>query len=210
MVMSGRLIVLVPIVLAVLLLSGCAAGEGSLTAGPVAASAQPTIGVLARNGDIEPTGPRPTEQPQSARETFSGGEVLSEGQNLRYESFEPLFQVITTQQALRSFWQTYLPPGAPLPQVDFEHSFVLAGIQGNKSTGGFGISFTGLQPQGDEVRVITDWTEPGCSDIVDMGFTQPYTVLRVDSSLLTSSGALIFLFETETGRHLGRVPATLP
>lgn len=208
--MSGRLCVLVSIILAALLLSGCAAGEAGLTAGPVAASPQPTIGVLPGNGDIEPTGPRPTEQPQSARETFAGAKLLSEGQNLRYESFEPLFQVITTQQALRSFWQTYLPPGTPLPQVDFEHSFVLAGIQGNKSTGGFGISFTSLQQQGDEVRVITDWTEPGCSDSVDMGFTQPYTVLRVDSSLLTNNGALIFLFETETGRNLSRVSATIP
>ncbi|MGD8905011.1 MAG: hypothetical protein PVI67_15720 [Anaerolineae bacterium] len=60
------------------------------------------------------------------------------------------------------------------------------------------------------MRVITKWTEPGCSDIVDMGITQPYTVLRVDSSLLTSGGTLSFLFETETGRHLGRVSAPIP
>ena len=196
-------------VLTALLLGGCGAAGTGPTAGQEAASPQSTTPVLPGNGDIEPTGPRPTEHPQSTRETFAGAEVLSEGQNLRYDSFEPLFQVITTQQALDSFWQTYLP-GIPLPQVDFERSLVVAGIQGQKSTGGYGISFTGLEQEGDEVRVITKWTEPGCSDIVDMGLTQPYTVLRADSSLLTNGGALIFLFETETGRHLGRVSATIP
>ena len=161
------------------------------------------------NGDIAPSGPMPTEPPPPARQTFAGAEVLSEGQNLRYSSPERLFQVITTQQALDSFWQTYLP-GITLPQVGFDRSFVLAGIQGQKSTGGFGISFTGLEQEGDEVRVITKWTEPGCSDSVDMGFTQPYTVLRVDSTLLANRGALVFLFETEPGRHLGRASATIP
>ena len=207
--MSGRPFILVVALLGALLLSGCVAGEAGLTTGPVEASPQPTTAVLPGNGDIEPTGPRPTQQPQSARETFAGAETLSEGQNLRYDSFEPLFQVITTQQALGSFWQAYLP-GITLPQVDFERSFVLAGIQGEKSTGGFGISFTGLEQHGNEVRVITRWTEPGCSDAVDMGFTQPYTVLRVDASLLASKGALVFLFETDAGRHLGRVRASIP
>jgi hypothetical protein len=195
--------------LTALLLGGCGAAETGPTAGQEAASPQSTAQVAPDNGDIERTGPSPTQHPQSAREIFAGAEVLAEGQNLRYNSYEPFFQVITTQQALDSFWQTYLP-GTPLPQVDFQHSFVLAGIQGNKSTGGFGISFTGLEQEGDNVRVITDWTEPGCSDIVDMGITQPYTVLRADSSLLTNGGALSFLFETETGRHLGSVSATIP
>jgi hypothetical protein len=209
MVLSGKHVILAMIMLTALLLGGCVAAETGPTAGQEAASLQSTTQVLPDNGDIEPTGPSPTQHPQSARETFAGAEVLAEGQNLRYNSYERLFQVITTQQALDSFWQTYLP-GTPLPQVDFQRSFVLAGIQGLKSTGGFGISFTGLEQEGDEVRVITKWTEPGCSDIVDMGITQPYTVLRVDSSLLTNGGTLSFLFETETGRHLGRVSAPIP
>ena len=207
--MSGKHVILVMTILTALLLGSCGAAGTGPTAGQEAASPQSATQVLPGNGDIEPTGPRPAEQPQSARETFAGAEVLSEGQNLRYNSYQRLFQVITTQQALDSFWQTYLP-GTPLPQVDFQRSFVLAGIQGLKSTGGYGISFTGMEQEGDEVRVITKWTEPGCSDIVDMGITQPYTVLRVDSSLLTNGGALIFLFETEIGRHLGGVSATIP
>jgi hypothetical protein len=208
MVLPGKHIMLVTMLTA-LLLGGCGAAETGPTAGPVATSPQSTTQVQPDNKDIQPTGPSPAQHPQSARETFAGAEVLSEGQNLRHNSYERLFQVITTQQALDSFWQTYLP-GTPLPQVDFQRSFVLAGIQGPKSTGGYGISFTGLEQEGHEVHVITKWTEPGCCDIVDMGLTQPYTVLRVDSSLLTNRGAIIFLFETETGRHLGRVSATIP
>lgn len=207
--MAGRFCTLLSIILAGLLLVGCAAGETGLTTGPLSASPQPTE-ALARSGDIAPAGPRPTEPPPPARETFAGAEVLSEGQNLQYDRPEPLFQVITTQKALDSFWQSYMPQGTPLPQVDFERSFVLVGIQGNMSTGGYGISFTGLEQHGDEVRVITQWAEPGCSDSVDMGFTQPYTVLRVDSTLLTDRGALVFAFETEAGRNLGRASATIP
>lgn len=165
---------------------------------------------LRGNGDIAPDGPRPTEALPPARETFAGSQVLSEGQSARYDHSERLFQVITTQQALSSFWQTYMPQGTAPPEVDFQRSFVLAGFQGVRSTGGYGISFAGLAQDGDEVRVMTAWREPGASDSVDMAFTQPYTVLRVDSSLLASRGALVFLFETEAGRELGRVLATIP
>lgn len=209
MVVSDRLLVLVSTILAALLLSGCGAVEPDLTAAPVAASPQQPADALPANGDIEPTGPRPTQHPQSVRETFAGADMVSQGQNLRYGSPEPLFQVITTQQALDSFWQAYLP-GTTMPQVDFQSSFVLAGIQGVKSTGGYGISFTGLEQNGDEVRIMTELTEPAASESVDMTFTQPYTVLRVDSKALAAHGALTFVFETEAGTELGHAQATIP
>jgi hypothetical protein len=209
MLVSGRLLVLIPAILTALLLSGCGAGEDGLTTARVAASPQPKTGVLPGNGDIEPTGPGLAGRLPPTRETFVGTEVLSQGQNLRHNSPQPLFRVITTQQTLRSFWQTYLSQGATTPQVDFQRSFVLAGIQGVKPTGGYSISFTGLEQDGNEVRVITEWTEPAGTDSVDMTFTQPYTVLRVDSTLLTSKGALFFVFETGAGRKLGRVAASI-
>jgi hypothetical protein len=208
--LPGGLAALVSVLLAGLLLVGCGAEEAGLTSGPETASTQPTTEVFPRNGDIEPAGPKPTEAPQIGWQTFAGSEVLSEGQSLRYESSEPLFKVITTQQALDSFWQTYLSQGMTPPQVDFERSFVLVGIMGVKSTGGYGISFTGLEQDGDVVRVITEWTEPAGADSVDMSFTQPYIVLRVDSTQLASPGALVVFFETEAGQQLGRVPATIP
>lgn len=208
--MSGRLLVPVSAILAALLLSACGAGEDGLKAVPGAASPQPTTGVLPANGDIEPTGPRPTQPPRPAGETFAGAELLSQGQNLRYSSPKPLFQVITTEGALKSFWQTYLAQAATTPEVDFERAFVLTGIQGAKSTGGHSISFTGLEQDGNEVRVITELTEPDASESVDMTFTQPYIVLRVNSTRLASRGALVFVFETEAGEELGRVPTTIP
>jgi hypothetical protein len=162
-----------------------------------------------RDGDIEPSGPRPTAPLPPGRETFAGAEVLAQGQSLRYEDSEPLFQVITTQQALNELWQTYMPRGVTRPEIDFGNAFVLVGIQGAKSSGGYDIFFTDLQQAGEEVRVITQWTEPAGDEPVEMTFTQPYVVVQVDASLLTSKGALTFLFQTEAGQELGRVPATI-
>jgi hypothetical protein len=162
-----------------------------------------------RDGDIEPTGPRPTDPPPAGAVTFAGAEVLAGGQSLRYDDPEPLFQVITTQQALNEFWQAYMPRGMTRPQVDFGNSFVLVGIQGAKSSGGYGISFTGLEQAGDQVRVITQWTEPAGDEPVEMTFTQPYVVVRVDAAQLATRGALTFVFETEAGQELGRMSAAV-
>lgn len=208
--MPGRLAILISALLAGLLLAGCGTGEVGLTAGSEAALPQQPAQTHPGNRDIEPTGPLTTGPPPPIRQSFAGSQVLSEGQNLRYSSYEPLFQVITTQGTLDSFWQTYLPQGPTAPQVDFARSFVLAGIQGVKSTGGYAISFTGLEQDGQELRVTTEWIEPVCDEPASMSFTQPYTVLRVDSAMLTEKGALVFVFETERGKQLGRVAAIIP
>jgi hypothetical protein len=181
----------------------------SISGGELARVDKPAGQAAPRDGDIEPSGPRPTEPPLPGRETFAGAEVLAKGQSLRYEDAEPLFQVITTQQALNELWQTYMPRGVNRPEVDFGNAFVLVGIQGAQSSGGYDIFFTGLEQEGQQVRVLTQWTEPAGDEPVEMTFTQPYVVIRVDTSLLESKGALTFLFETEAGQELGRVPATI-
>ena len=93
-----------------------------MMAGPGVPSPQPATEALHSSGDSAPSGPRPMEPLPLAGETFAGAELLSEGQNLRYDSAEPLFQVITTQQALDSFWQAYLPGMLP-HEVDFARGY---------------------------------------------------------------------------------------
>jgi hypothetical protein len=164
---------------------------------------------LAQNRDVEPIEPVSTEPPPPVSEAFSGAQVLAEGDRLPYEDPKPLFLVITTQQGLDQFWKTYLPGGGGAPQVDWTDAFVLAGIQGNKSTGGYHIRFVGIEQQGEEVRVITELVTPPPDQPVDMAFSQPYMVVLVDAEPLSTRGALTFVFETPAGVDLACVSATV-
>jgi hypothetical protein len=164
---------------------------------------------VVQDGDIAPTGPRPTEPAPPASEVFAGAQVLAEGEHLQYDDPQPRFLVITTQEGLNEFWQTYLPGVKPVPQVDFKGSFVLAGIQGAKSSGGYSIRFSALKESGDTVRVITDLVEPAPDEPAEMVFTQPYIVVQVNVEQLATRGALTFIFETSSGEELARMSATV-
>jgi hypothetical protein len=164
---------------------------------------------LTQNRDIAPAEPMPTDPMPPMIEAFAGAQVLAEGDRLLYEDPEPRFLVLTTQQELDQFWKTYLPGGSGVPQVDWTDAFVLAGIQGNKSTGGYDVSFEGLEQQGGEVRVVTELMTPSPDEPVDMAFSQPYVVVLIDEGALASRGALTFVFETPGGMELARVPATI-
>jgi hypothetical protein len=164
---------------------------------------------FAQNRDIEPKEPKPTEPGMVASEVFAGAEVIAEGEHLRYEDAEPRFFALTSQQALEEFWQAFRPEAGAVPALDFGESFVLAGIQGAKNSGGYDIRFTSLEQSGDEVRVVTEMAEPPADEPVEMTFTQPYIVIRVDKDQLSSRGTLTFVFQAADGELLEQVPATV-
>ncbi len=151
------------------------------------------------------------EEPGPASEPFKGATVLSEGDQLRYEELDAEFLVITDQESWASFWRSYAPEGqTEAPQVNFDTAFVLVGVQGVKSTGGYEISFRDLEQSGDEVRVLTDIQEPAAGEQAEAAFTQPYTIVEVDTARLTAPGPLTFVFETDSGERLGQVTQTVP
>lgn len=164
---------------------------------------------LAENRDLEPTGPKPTEPLPSAGELFAGAQVLAKGDQLRYEDPEPRFFVFTTQPELEGFWQTYQPAVRSVPQVDWTGAFVLAGIAGNKSTGGYDIRFVDFEQEGHEVRVVTELVTPPADQPAEMAFTQPYLVILVEAETLASRGALNFIFATPAGEALAELSATV-
>jgi hypothetical protein len=148
--------------------------------------------------------------PPLASVPVPGATVLAQGLQLKYEEPNPRFFVIADDGAWADFWQTYTPEGQTAsPPVDFGTSFVLVGVQGVKSTGGYNITFSDLRQSGDEVHVVTDLREPAPGESAEMAFTQPYIIVQVESAHLTTRGPLTFIFETAAGQELGRVTQTL-
>jgi hypothetical protein len=171
------------------------------------------VQTVGENRDLEPVGSRPTNAPAPGVGTvpFPGATVLAQGLQLAYDNPSPRFLVVTGEDGWTEFWQTYAPEGQrAAPPVDWGTAFVLAGIQGNKSTGGYSIAFAGLEQVGDEVRVTTRLTQPEAGGIAEPAFTQPYTIVQVELARLASRGELSFVFETEGGEELGRVTHAIP
>ncbi len=149
-------------------------------------------------------------RPEETAGPMQGATVLAGGQQLAVDDPEPEFLVIADESTWSTFWQTYAPEGhTESPDVDFDSSFVLVGIQGAKSTGGYDIAFSGLRLDGDQLHVLTDLEEPVSGESAEAAFTQPYTIVQVDSERVASGGALTFIFETEDGRELARVTETI-
>lgn len=139
--------------------------------------------------------------------SIAGGTLIAQGNHLRYEASDPLFLIITDQEEWQAFWETYAPDGQTTPPpMEFSTSFVLVGVAGARSTGGYEINFSRLEQSGDEIRVTTQLREPAPDDAVEMAFTEPYVILSVACRRLPEDrGHLSFVFETPEGVELGRI-----
>ena len=139
-----------------------------------------------------------------------GAKVLVQGLQLSYKDRDPRFFVIADEDAWIDFWETYTPDGKTAgPSVDFRVSFVLIGVQGVKSTGGYSITFSDLRQSGHKVHVVTDFKEPAPGESVEMAFTQPYIIVQIELARLTTRGLITFIFETATGQEVGLVAQTM-
>ena len=160
--------------------------------------------------DVAPEEEISVALPRLSSAPIPGAKVLVQGLQLRYKDRDPRFFVIADEDAWIDFWETYTPDGKTAgPSVDFRVSFVLIGVQGVKSTGGYSITFSDLRQSGHKVHVVTDFKKPAPGESVEMAFTQPYIVVQIELARLTTRGLITFIFETATGQEVGLVAQTM-
>ena len=100
---------------------------------------------------------------------------------------QPARVVIDNQQDWGSFWETYEQgrfPKTDPPAIDFERNQIIAGIMGQRNTGGYDISIAGVFESTDGVIVRVLETSPGRDCAVIQAVTSPVTAVRIPRSQL--------------------------
>lgn len=94
----------------------------------------------------------------------------------------PTAVLITDQKAWQAHWKrhaTIFVPPPPAPPVDFAGTSVVAIHLGERRTGGYGVTITGIKQVDDEIRVTALETRPAPGAVVTMALTQPYHMVRL-------------------------------
>ena len=100
---------------------------------------------------------------------------------------EPARVVIDNQQAWRSFWESYEAgrfPKTDPPSVDFERNRVIAGMMGERNTGGYAISIAGVFESDDRTIVRVLESSPGRDCAVIQAVTSPVSAATIPRSTL--------------------------
>jgi hypothetical protein len=105
---------------------------------------------------------------------------------------ERRFLVIRNEAEWKTLWQTHVNPSIPakeLPHVDFDKEMVVAVFLGEKATGGYKVEITAMEEdQGKgQLRVVTRESKPPVGSITIQALTQPYHIVRVKKSDLTTT-----------------------
>jgi len=111
-------------------------------------------------------------------------ETIAQGSNSGHK--EAAQYAITDQAEWETLWATVYTtqePVPPVPDIHFEEQTVLAVFQGEHSTGGYAIRITNIKEGNGVLEVSVDEQSPGPGDIVTQAFTQPYHVVKVNSTL---------------------------
>ena len=112
--------------------------------------------------------------------------VIAQGANSRIE--EATREVFQSEDAWHDWWRRHNPVveyvngktvEPPPPEVDFSKETVLAVTIGMRSTGGYAVSFAGIDYEGDTLVASLRYTAPGPDDMVTMALTAPYAIIAV-------------------------------
>ena len=101
---------------------------------------------------------------------------------------EPARLVIDNQKDWRSFWATYQAgqfPKTDPPNVDFERDQIVAGMMGQRTTGGYDISIAGIFESVDRIVVRVLEASPGRECAVIQVVTSPVTAATIPRSNLS-------------------------
>lgn len=105
-----------------------------------------------------------------------------------YESATPRLVLIETQAEWEKFWSVELEgnkfPVPPAPQIDFQTQILLAAFTGQKNTGGYGISVTGVDTNtisgSADVVVYVNQEVPAADAVLTQALTSPAQVVSVE------------------------------
>ena len=73
-----------------------------------------------------------------------------------------------------------LVPARPIPNVDFNRSFVVGLFLGTKSTGGYQVKIMRVEVRDEKIIVVARLTTPRPGMIITQALTQPYSLVIVD------------------------------
>ncbi len=98
---------------------------------------------------------------------------------------QPQLLKLATQAKWEEFWSRHqgnVLPAPGVPAVDFSQEMVIAVVDKQESSGGFGFEITGIEEVEGRLVVRVSKTIPGPDCIVTAVITQPFHVVRMAKS----------------------------
>ncbi|MBR7064421.1 MAG: protease complex subunit PrcB family protein [Treponema sp.] len=106
--------------------------------------------------------------------------VLLQGQNLpsRFQNSFISNQILQSKEELEFFFsKTNHNTSTQIPSVNFENSVAVFAHAGSFSTGGFSISFKGIEKSASSMSFVFSVSSPPPDAVVTMAFTSPYILI---------------------------------
>jgi hypothetical protein len=139
-------------------------------------------GYLFLNGTPSTLAPAPESPVVDDRsESFN---VLIQGQDAGSLTRRTNYRIVDDVELVELWRMIYGTSGPALPIIDFTRYEVIGVFDGSHSTGGYGVSVTGILDQ-DGTRIVRIRREvPGETCIVTQGLTSPFQLVRVEKTNL--------------------------
>jgi len=98
---------------------------------------------------------------------------------------EPTQEVVKDKAAWEKLWARHnsrRPGEAPLPEVDFAKEMVVFVAMGRRTTGGYNIHITQVEPLGDKLRISVQRISPAHGTLAIQVITAPFEIAAVPKS----------------------------
>jgi hypothetical protein len=112
-------------------------------------------------------------------------ETIGAGDQSGVSGGQPQLLKLDTQAKWEEFWsrhQSVVTPQPDVPAVDFSQEMVIAVVDKQESSGGFGIEITDIEDDGGRLVVRVSKQVPGSDCIVTAVITQPFHIVRTAGS----------------------------
>lgn len=90
------------------------------------------------------------------------------------------YEVIKDKAALEKLYEAI--NDTQVPKIDFSKERVVALFMGQRNTGGHAIKVKNVTEKGGKIYVDVEETSPGSGDIVTMALTNPFTIVKINST----------------------------
>lgn len=91
-------------------------------------------------------------------------------------------RIVSDQEAFANLWEDHTGSVSDLPSVDFDHQTVVAVLMGQKKTGGYQITITGVRKEGSVLVVSYSEKVPASGSFNSQVLTSPAHLVRIEAS----------------------------
>ncbi len=110
-------------------------------------------------------------------------ETLAQSDILNYREEKPALLVIAKAEEIDGFVQGVLAEDPALTtqlrQLDYDYSFAILVLQGQKHTSGYAVTVQRISRKSDRVAINAEFTEPVPGTRIKPAFTSPYHLVTV-------------------------------